>query len=91
MSRDEEKLIKRLETLGAAAAILLILAAAGAFLVPNITEHLMALAVGCGIVVNAVLTVLGFYRKQTVRSVIFLVLTLLLIAVFIMQLLRMEG
>lgn len=91
MSKDEERLIKGLEMLGAAAAVLLILAAAGAFLVPNITEYLMALAVGCGIVVNAVLTVLGFYRKQTVRSVIFLMLTLLLIAVFIMQLLRMEG
>ena len=83
--------MKGLESLGAAAAILLILATLGAFLLPDIASPLMALTVGCGIVVNAVLTVLGFYRKQTVRSVIYLVATLILLVVFVLQILRLEG
>ena len=91
MSKEEEKIMKGLESLGAAAAILLILATLGAFLLPDIASLLMALTVGCGIVVNAVLTVLGCYRKQTVRSVIYLVATLILLVVFVLQILRLEG
>lgn len=91
MSKDEEKAVKGLEILGAVAGALLILAAIGAFLFENVTPHLMALAVGCGIIVNAVLLVLGFHKRQVVRGVIFALITLLLIAVFIMQIMTLKN
>ena len=53
MSRKEEKWIKRLEILGASAAVIVIVSAVGTFLLDSITMQLMALAVGCGSIVPA--------------------------------------
>ena len=46
MSRKEEKWIKRLEILGASAAVIVIVSAVGTFLLDSIAMQLMALAVG---------------------------------------------
>ena len=73
MSRKEEKWIKRLEILGASAAAIVIVSAVGTFLLDSIAMQLMALAVGCGSIVNVVL----------------MVFALLLIATFIMQIMAM--
>jgi len=51
--------------------------------------QLMALAVGCGSIVNVVLMVLCYYKKKTVPSIIFMIFALLLIATFIMQIMAM--
>ena len=78
MSRKEEKWIKRLEILGASAAVIVIVSAVGTFLLDRITMQLMALAVGCGSIVNVVLMVLCYYKKKTVPSIIFMIFALLL-------------
>ena len=70
MSRKEEKWIKRLEILGASAAVIVIVSAVGTFLLDSIAMQLMALAVGCGSIVNVVLMVLCYYKKKTVPSII---------------------
>ena len=64
MSRKEEKWIKRLEILGASAAAIVIVFAVGTFLLDSIAMQLMALAVGCGSIVNVVLMVLCYYKKK---------------------------
>ena len=64
MSREEEKWIKRLEILGASAAAIVIVSAVGTFLLDSIAMQLMALAVGCGSIVNVVLMVLCYYKKK---------------------------
>ena len=69
MSREEEKWIKRLEILGASAAVIVIVSAVGIFLLDGIAMQMMALAVGCGIIVNAVLMVLCYYKKKTIPSI----------------------
>ena len=79
MSRKEEKWIKRLEILGASAAAIVIVSAVGTFLLDSIAMQLMALAVGCGSIVNVVLMILCYYKKKTVPS----------IATFIMQIMAM--
>ena len=89
MSREEEKWIKRLEILGASAAVIVIVSAVGIFLLDGIAMQMMALAVGCGIIVNAVLMVLCYYKKKTIPSIIFMIFALLLIATFIMQIMAM--
>ena len=89
MSREEEKWIKRLEVLGASAAVIVIVSAVGTFLLDSIAMQLMALAVGCGSIVNAVLMVLCYYKKKTVPSVFFMIFALLLVAMFIMQIMEM--
>ena len=89
MSRKEEKWIKRLEILGASAAVIVIVSAVGTFLLDSIAMQLMALAVGCGSIVNVVLMVLCYYKKKTVPSIIFMIFALLLIATFIMQIMTM--
>ena len=78
MSRKEEKWIKRLEILGASAAVIVIVSAVGTFLLDSIAMQLMALAVGCGSIVNVVLMVLCYYKKKTVPSIIFMIFALLL-------------
>ena len=88
MSRKEEKWIKRLEILGASAAAIVIVSAVGTFLLDRIAMQLMALAVGCGSIVNVVFMVLC-YKKKTVPSIIFMIFALLLIATFIMQIMAM--
>ena len=88
-ARKEEKWIKRLEILGASAAVIVIVSAVGTFLLDSITMQLMALAVGCGSIVNVVLMVLCYYKKKTVPSIIFMIFALLLIATFIMQIMAM--
>ena len=85
MSRKEEKWIKRLEILGASAAAIVIVSAVGTFLLDSIAMQLMALAVGCGSIVNVVFMVLCYYKKKTIPSIIFMIFALLLIATFIMQ------
>ena len=85
MSRKEEKWIKRLEILGASAAAIVIVS----FLLDSIAMQLMALAVGCGSIVNVVLMVLCYYKKKTIPSIIFMIFALLLIATFIMQIMAM--
>ena len=57
-------------------------------LLDSIAMQLMALAVGCGSIVNVVLMVLCYYKK-TVPSIIFYDFALLLIATFIMQIMAM--
>ena len=89
MSREEEKWIKRLEILGASAAVTVIVSAVGIFLLDGIAMQMMALAVGCGSIVNAVLMVLCYYKKKTIPSIFFMIFTLLLIATFIMQIMSM--
>ena len=89
MSREEEKWIKRLEILGASAAVIVIVSAVGIFLLDGIAMQMMALAVGCGIIVNAVLMVLCYYKKKTIPRIFFMIFTLLLIATFIMQIMSM--
>lgn len=89
--KDFEKSVRGLELMGMIAGILLILAAVGVFFSGAFAPHFMTLAVGCGIVVNIVLTVLTFLKRQPVRGVFFLVLALMLTAVFIMQILILEG
>lgn len=89
MSREEEKWIKRLEILGASAAVIVIVSAVGTFLLDRIAMQLMALAVGCGSIVNVVLMVLCYYKKKTIPSIIFMIFALLLIATFIMQIMAM--
>ena len=89
MSRKEEKWIKRLEILGASAAAIVIVSAVGTFLLDRIAMQLMALAVGCGSIVNVVFMVLCYYKKKTVPSIIFMIFALLLIATFIMQIMAM--
>lgn len=89
MSRKEEKWIKRLEILGASAAAIVIVSAVGTFLLDRIAMQLMALAVGCGSIVNVVFMVLCNYKKKTVPSIIFMIFALLLIATFIMQIMAM--
>ena len=79
MSRKEEKWIKRLEILGASAAVIVIVSAVGTFLLDSIAMQLMALAVGCGSIVNVVLMVLCYYKKKTIPSIIFMIFALLLI------------
>lgn len=86
MSRKEEKWIKRLEILGASAAAIVIVSAVGTFLLDSIAMQLMALAVGCGSIVNVVLC---YYKKKTIPSIIFMIFALLLIATFIMQIMAM--
>ena len=86
MSRKEEKWIKRLEILGAA---IVIVSAVGTFLLDSIAMQLMALAVGCGSIVNVVFMVLCYYKKKTIPSIIFMIFALLLIATFIMQIMAM--
>ena len=88
MSRKEEKWIKRLEILGAS-AVIVIVSAVGTFLLDSITMQLMALAVGCGSIVNVVFMVLCYYKKKTIPSIIFMIFALLLIATFIMQIMAM--
>ena len=66
MSRKEEKWIKRLEILGASAAAIVIVSAVGTFLLDSIAMQLMALAVGCGSIVNVVLMVLCYYKNARV-------------------------
>ena len=88
-ARKEEKWIKRLEILGASAAAIVIVSAVGTFLLDSIAMQLMALAVGCGSIVNVVLMVLCYYKKKTVPSIIFMIFALLLIATFIMQIMAM--
>ena len=83
MSRKEEKWIKRLEILGASAAVIVIVSAVGTFLLDSIAMQLMALAV------NVVLMVLCYYKKKTIPSIIFMIFALLLIATFIMQIMAM--
>ena len=73
MSRKEEKWIKRLEILGASAAAIVIVSAVGTFLLDSIAMQLMALAVGCGSIVNVVLMVLCYYKKKTIPSIIFMI------------------
>ena len=85
----EEKWIKRLEILGASAAAIVIVSAVGTFLLDRIAMQLMALAVGCGSIVNVVFMVLCYYKKKTVPSIIFMIFALLLIATFIMQIMAM--
>lgn len=58
-------------------------------LLDRIAMQLMALAVGCGSIVNVVLMVLCYYKKKTVPSIIFMIFALLLIATFIMQIMAM--
>lgn len=89
MSRKEEKWIKRLEILGASAAAIVIVSAVGTFLLDRIAMQLMALAVGCGSIVNVVFMVLRYYKKKTIPSIIFMIFALLLIATFIMQIMAM--
>ena len=89
MSRKEEKWIKRLEILGASAAAIVIVSAVGTFLLDRIAMQLMALAVGCGSIVNVVFMVLCYKKKKTVPSIIFMIFALLLIATFIMQIMAM--
>jgi len=89
MSRKEEKWIKRLEILGASAAAIVIVSAVGIFLLDRIAMQLMALAVGCGSIVNVVFMVLCYYKKKTIPSIIFMIFALLLIATFIMQIMAM--
>ena len=89
MSRKEEKSIKRLEILAASPAVIVIESALGTFLLDRITMQLMALAVGCGSIVNVVLMVLCYYKKKTVQSIIFMIFALLLFATFIMQIMAM--
>ena len=83
------KWIKRLEILGASAAAIVIVSAVGTFLLDRIAMQLMALAVGCGSIVNVVFMVLCYYKKKTVPSIIFMIFALLLIATFIMQIMAM--
>ena len=80
MSRKEEKWIKRLEILGASAAAIVIVSAVGTFLLDSIAMQLMALAVGCGSIVNVVLMVLCYYKKKTVPSIIFMIFALLFLS-----------
>ena len=61
----------------------------GTFLLDRIAMQLMALAVGCGSIVNVVFMVLCYYKKKTVPSIIFMIFALLLIATFIMQIMAM--
>ncbi len=83
-------MIKWLEALGACAGAILILAAIGVFLLEDIMQQLMILAVGCGIVINAVWMILSFHKNKVVRSILFLVFTLILIAVFIIQIMAVK-
>ena len=89
MSKQEEKMIKRLELLGASAGVLLILAAIGVFVLEDITQQLMILAVGCGMVLNAVLMILNFHKGKRVSSLFLLVFVLILTVVFIIQVMSM--
>ena len=91
MSRKEEKWIKRLEILGASTAAIVIVSAVGTFLLDSIAMQLMALAVGCGSIVNVVLMVLCYYKKKTIPSIIFMIFALLLIATFIMQIMAKNA
>ena len=75
--------------LGASAAAIVIVSAVGTFLLDRIAMQLMALAVGCGSIVNVVFMVLCYYKKKTVPSIIFMIFALLLIATFIMQIMAM--
>lgn len=58
-------------------------------LLDRIAMQLMALAVGCGSIVNVVFMVLCYYKKKTIPSIIFMIFALLLIATFIMQIMAM--
>ena len=69
--------------------MIVIVSAVGTFLLDRIAMQLMALAVGCGSIVNVVLMVLCYYKKKTVPSIIFMIFALLLIATFIMQIMAM--
>ena len=89
VKKRSKKWIKRLEILGASAAVIVIVSAVGTFLLDRIAMQLMALAVGCGSIVNVVLMVLCYYKKKTVPSIIFMIFALLLIATFIMQIMAM--
>ena len=89
LCQERRKWIKRLEILGASAAAIVIVSAVGTFLLDSIAMQLMALAVGCGSIVNVVLMILCYYKKKTVPSIIFMIFALLLIATFIMQIMAM--
>lgn len=88
---SQEKVIQGLEFTGAVAALILIAAVVLAFIVLDFTPHFMALAVGCGIVVNAVLMVLAFVKNHIMRGVATGVITVFLIVVFVFQILILEG
>ena len=68
MSRKEEKWIKRLEILGASAAAIVIVSAVGTFLLDSIAMQLMALAVGCGSIVNVVLMCFVIIKRRPYRA-----------------------
>lgn len=79
--------IRGLSIIGVIAGSILIFSAVSMFILEEYAPYLMILAVGCGIIVNLVLSVLSFLRKQMVRSVCGIAVVLLLGAVFLMQIL----
>lgn len=70
-----------------AAGILLIASAVGMFLSGAAAAGFMAAAVGCGVVMNMALAILAFIRKQPARGIVFQTLSLMLTAIFVMQIL----
>lgn len=83
--KDYDRALRGLERTGVIAGVLLILSSAAAFFFDELSPHLMALAVGCGIVVNAVLMICSFLKNRIVRSALFLAVTLMLTVVFALQ------
>lgn len=85
MSKEEEKSMKRLEILGSTAGILLILAAVAAFFLQEIVQQMMAFAVACGIIVNVVCMTMAFRKGKTLRSIFFMIFSIVLVVLFVMQ------
>ena len=81
-----DKSVRGLMIVGCIAGGLLILAGIGVFLSVAATPYLMALAVGCGMVVNAVLAFFSLLGHHKACCVVFLAIVLALAALFIRQL-----